>query len=454
MRRDPFSTWPRGTRQDEEALLEAFLEGCRDGLEESGKECREGTFGNVGEDSGEIPRCQEEIRNDVRESIPVEPGKKYSWGKNGRRCREFAARYAGMCGTAHCIPVANGTVSIELILRGLGIGYGDEVILPAYTFIATMSAVVFAGAVPVFADIEPGTYNLCADSVEQHITSRTRAVLAVAVGGRPCDFEKLEAVTKKHGIYLVVDAAQAAGARFLDRSVGKYGVAASFSCQNSKNLTCGEGGIITTDSDSLRDAICTMLGIEGQGHTAISDKTLFPRLDHGLTEMQAALLMSQLDKLPGEIYLRGENVAYLEGRLKGNPLLLPMEQDPRIQVHAEHVHLMRVNTRIVREYGLNREDLLQALHAEGIPLQPGYQPLYAFPCTTSPEVAHAIGREIDCTPLPVCERAGYEEGVWFYHGIFLGRRRDMDQIADGVDKVWENLEALGAAKRGTGKETI
>lgn len=354
--------------------------------------------------------------------------------KNGRECARFAARFAKMCDTSYCIPVANGTVSIELILRGLGIGYGDEVIIPPYTFIATMSPVVFANATPVFADIEAGTYNICAESVEEKITRRTKAIIAVAIGGRPCDFEKLEAVAKKHGIYLIIDAAQAAGAIFMNQSVGKYGIAASFSCQNSKNLTCGEGGIITTDSKELYDNICTIIGTN---QSAVS-----LQLDHGLTEMQAALLNSQFDKLQEEIYLRSENAAYLEGRIAGNPLLFPMDSDPRIQVNANHVHVMRVNFEKLKEYGLNRDDFINAVNAEGFPLQAGYRPLYAFPCTSSPEVQRAIGGEIDLTPLPVCERAGYLEGTWIYHAVLLGTRRDMDDIADAVIKICENIKDL------------
>ncbi len=354
--------------------------------------------------------------------------------KNGRECRRFAERFAQMCDTKYCIPVANGTVSIELILRGLGIGYGDEVILPAYTFIATMSSVIFAGAVPVFADIEPGTYNISAESIEKKITGRTKAILAVAVGGRPCDFDKLEAVAEKYGIYLVVDAAQAVGAEFRNLSVGKYGIAASFSCQNSKNLTCGEGGIITTDNQELYERICSLAGIRP------SDSCI--RMDHGLTEMQAALLNSQMDKLQGEIETRSENAAYFEKRIDGNPLLLPMDNDPRIQVNAHHVHLMRVNYELLRAYGLTRDDFTAALNAEGFLLTAGYQPLYSFPCAQSPQIKHAVGREIDIAPLPVCERAGYLEGTWMYHAILLGTRQDMDDISDAVWKVCENIEEL------------
>jgi len=354
--------------------------------------------------------------------------------KNGVECGRFAERFAQMCGTRYCIPVANGTVSLELIMRGLGIGYGDEVILPPYTFIATMSAVIYAGATPVFADIEPDTYNISAECVEKKITSKTKAILAVALGGRPCDFEKLEALAKKYNLYLIVDAAQAIGAKFNHQSIGKFGIAASFSCQNSKNLTCGEGGIITTDNLELYENIC---GIIGTGPSKG-----FYHLDHGLTEMQAALLNSQLDKLPDQISLRSENMAYLDGRIAGNPFLRSPSKDSRIQVDAHHVHIMRLNYELLAEYGLNRANFLSAVQAEGFPLDAGYKPLYSYPCTAAPQTAAIIGREIDLTPLPVCEVASYLEGTWIYQGMLLGNRRDIDDIADAILKVCENIEDL------------
>ncbi len=355
-------------------------------------------------------------------------------GRNGSECERFAGRFAAYCGVSHCIPVANGTVSLELILRGLGIGYGDEVILPPYTFIATMSSAIFACATPVFADIEPDTYNIDPDAVEKKITARTKAVIAVAIGGRPCDFERLEEIAKKHGIYLIVDAAQGVGARFNGRSIGSYGIAASFSCQNSKNLTSGEGGIITTNDDTLYENIRTILGYSGPAS--------LPRLDHGLTEVQAALLNSQFDKLGDEILRRWENAAYLDGLLRGNEFVSPMKSDSRIGMNAYHLYLLRVNYKKLDEYGVHRDAFCQALNAEGFPLTPGYLPLYVFDCTKAPYLKKTLGREIDLTPCPNCEAASYREGTWFYHAVLLGSRAYIASLADAIEKVSDNLGKL------------
>ncbi len=132
-------------------------------------------------------------------------------GKSNNRA-VFEEKFARDCGVKHCFAVANGTVSLELILRAMGIGYGDEVILPPYTFVATLSSIIFAGATPVFADIDPGTYNLYHETVEEKITPKTRAIVAVAVAGCPPKLDELSAVAKKHGVKLIVDAAQGVGA--------------------------------------------------------------------------------------------------------------------------------------------------------------------------------------------------------------------------------------------------
>jgi dTDP-4-amino-4,6-dideoxygalactose transaminase len=153
-------------------------------------------------------------------------------GKTNNRA-EFERRFADDCGVKHCFAVANGTVSLELILRAFGIGYGDEVILPPYTFVATLSSIIFAGAKPVFADIDPGTYNLSHETLEEKITEKTRAIVAVAVAGCPPKLDELTAIAKKHNVKLIVDAAQGVGAVWNGRSICDWGDAASISCQNS-----------------------------------------------------------------------------------------------------------------------------------------------------------------------------------------------------------------------------
>lgn len=354
----------------------------------------------------------------------------------GRLRAAFEERFSADCSVKHCFAVANGTVSLELILRGFGIGLGDEVILPPYTFVATLSSIVFTGATPVFADIDRGTYNISPAAVEAKITERTRAIVAVAVGGCPPDLDALEEIASRRGVKLIVDAAQAVGAEWRGRSICAYGDAASVSCQNTKNLTCGEGGIITTNDDALAERLALMLsgGVRDGKYVSVAQ-------EHGITELQAALLSSQYEKLPDEIYRREKNAAYLSGRLHSLGFVSGMEYDERITRHAYHLYLMRFDGDLLKEKGITKKQFLKAVAAEGVPLSAGYAPLYSFPCVSAQDTERMIGgRRIDGTPLPECERSAYGEGAWLYQAVLLEPRAEMDLIADALLKVWEHAD--------------
>jgi dTDP-4-amino-4,6-dideoxygalactose transaminase len=270
------------------------------------------------------------------------------WYGGGRR-RCFEDQFAADCGVKHCFCVANGTVSLELILRAYGIGYGDEVILPPYTFVATLSSIVFAGATPVFADIARQNYLLDPQKVEEKITPRTRAVVAVAVAGCPPMIDELEELCHRHGLRLIMDAAQAVGAEWQNRRICACGDVASVSCQNTKNLTCGEGGIITTNDDTLAERLSVILngGLSDGKYVSVGQ-------DHTMGELTAAILGSQYRKLEGEIALRERNAAYLSGRLKDLPFVHSAAYDARITKHAYHLYLMRFDRDVLAGRGIDR----------------------------------------------------------------------------------------------------
>ena len=356
---------------------------------------------------------------------------------SGKLRKEFEAAFAKNCGVAHCFAVANGTVSLELLLRGFGIGRGDEVILPPYTFIATLSSIVFAGATPVFADIDDSNYLISPASVEEKITEKTRAIVAVAVGGCPPDLDALEEIAKRHGIKFIVDAAQGVGAEWKGKSICAYGDAASISCQNSKNLTSGEGGIITTNDDVLAKNLELMLsgGKEGDQFVSVAQ-------DHRITELQASILLSQYSKLAREVVLRDKNAAYLAGRLKCLGFVEHLAYDERITTHAYHLFLMRFKKDAFAQKGITRDQFLKALVAEGVPICSGYAPLYTFPCVTSRDTERMIGTKIDVTPLPVCDNASFAEGAWMGQSVLLAERATLDAIVDAMIKVWEHADEL------------
>jgi len=170
------------------------------------------------------------------------------WGTGGKKKEELVEKFKAVCDAEYCIPVPNGTFALELAMRAVGVGPGDEVIVPPYTFIATASSVISANAIPVFADIRPDTLCLDPEDVEAKITPSTAAVSAVHIGGMPADMDGLQAVCDKHGLKLIEDCAQAHGAVYRGKKVGGIGDAGGFSFQSSKNITAGEGGMTTTNN--------------------------------------------------------------------------------------------------------------------------------------------------------------------------------------------------------------
>ena len=381
------------------------------------------------------------VTKELDKELLLETIRSGKWS-NGSKKAEFEARFAADCDVKHVFAVANGTVSLELILRGLGIGYGDEVILPPYTFVATLSSIVFAGAAPVFADIDRGTYDISPASVEEKITPNTKAIVAVAIGGCPPDLDALTEIAQKYNVKLIVDAAQGVGAIWNGKSICAYGDAASISCQNSKNLTSGEGGIITTNHDELAAAIAQMLRggyVEDKNgervYTTVGQ-------DQNISEFQASLLLSQYDKLYAEMAVREKNAAYLAGRMKPMEFAHAMNYDDRIDRHAYHLFVIRLDSEKFAEKGITREQFIKALNAEGIPLSVGYNPLYTFPCITVPYTEELIGTKITVENLPESELAAYKEGTWLYQACLLGTREDMDMIADAMIKVWEHADEI------------
>lgn len=359
------------------------------------------------------------------------------WGLDGEQHRRFKADFARYSKVRHCIPVANGTVSIELILRGLGIGRGDEVIVTPYTFIASISALIYVGATPVFADIDRETYNLSPESAEKAITPRTKAIMPVYVGGRPAELDAFTALCDRYGLFLIGDGAQAVGSEYAGKAIGQYGIATSISCQNSKNLTCGEGGIILTDNDELHDRIEQILRLGKSDDGSYGTVGL----NDGMSEWQAAILNTQLPGLTEQITRRMENAAYLDNALSQLPFVSTLKRDARITRNSYHLYLLSLHED--RLNGISRQTFLDALNAEGIPIAPGYAPVYDFPCLSNSYTQKCIGGAINTTPdTPVADYLAKHEGCWFYHAVLLGDRRDMEDIVDGFVKVYENMDEL------------
>jgi dTDP-4-amino-4,6-dideoxygalactose transaminase len=368
--------------------------------------------------------------------------------KTQKFSREFARYHEAEYGIA----VANGTGSLEIIFKALGIGPGDEVIVPAYTYIASATAILQVLAVPIFVDIDPDTYGIDPDRLEQSITPRTKAIEPVHFGGQPVDMDRILAIAKKHNLAVVEDAAHAHGSEWRGRKVGALGTAGSFSFQASKNMTAGEGGIIVTNDAALADRCDSYLwaGRE-KGHPWYE----FHRLgwNYRITEFQSAILLEQLKRLERQNQRRMENARYLDERLNKINGIRPLVWDERATKHSHHIYIFRYDAQAFK--GLQRDRFVEALVAEGVPAFTGYTfPLYANPMFLNkdfypggyPLTCREYDRDIDFEDFaelcPVTERACYSESVWLEHRLLLGSKADMDDIINAVAKVKERCEEL------------
>ncbi|MBQ9545224.1 MAG: DegT/DnrJ/EryC1/StrS family aminotransferase [Clostridia bacterium] len=359
------------------------------------------------------------------------------WAPGGEKEKEFCEEFAAFSDVKHCFTVANGTVSIQLILRALGIGYGDEVIVPPYTFIASVSSLIYAGVTPVFADIDPETFQLSPAAAERAITPRTKAIMPVYVGGRPADLDAFVKLCEKYGLVLIGDAAQAVGAKYCGRGVAHYAKATSISCQNSKNLTCGEGGLILSDDDAFAESLSTILN----GGVGKDGKTGAIGCDFGISAFQASVLSSQLEALPAQIEKRSGNAAYLDRRLGELDFVYTLANDPKITVNAYHLYMFGLKEEKLG--GISLERFVSAVRAEGAPVSTGYKPVCTFPCVGSAYAEKCVGGKIYTHPfIPAAERVSAHEACWIYQSWLLGSKEDMDDIVNALVKVYENRKEL------------
>lgn len=360
------------------------------------------------------------------------------WGRlHGDEVATFEKRFAEMHDCKHAIAVVNGTVSLRIALMAAGIQADDEVIVPPYTFFSTASAVIEANAIPVFADVELDTFNIDPKKVEQHITPRTKAIIPVHFAGQVADMDALMKLAKKHKLTVIEDAAHAHGAIFKGRGAGSIGHFGSFSFQSSKNLTSGEGGLITTNDDALAEA-CRSIHSCGRVPGGLWYEHHVISGNYRLSEFQGALLNAQLSRLEAQTKRRDENGQRLAARLSKVPGLYPQRRTPETKRQSYHLFMMRVDE---EEFGKPREAILKALQAAGVPCSGGYvvslpsQPMF-LKKEFGPYLPKSRAKlNYARAKVPNSDRL-CRETIWIEQRVFLGSARDMDRIAQIIEKVY------------------
>ncbi len=355
--------------------------------------------------------------------------------------KRFEEEFAASCGSKYALSCVNGSVALRLALIACGVRPGDEVIVPPYTFIATASIVLEANCVPVFADIDPDTYNLAPAEVERAITERTKAIIPVHFAGQACEMDEIMAIADKHGLRVIEDAAHAHGAAYRNRKLGSIGDAGCFSFQSSKNLTSGEGGMIVTDDEELYHKMNSLRNV-GRVHGGQWYEHHFLGCNYRITQLQAALLSSQLKRLEEQTLTRHENGTYLNTLLKQIEGIEPLARDKGETIHSYHIYIFKYDKRYFNN--LPKVKFAEMLAAEGVPCFMGYpKPLYKQPLFQEKNfMCYAIPEEVDYTRVfcPVTEKACSEEAVWILQHAMLGSKQDMEDFASAIRKIQDAVK--------------
>ena len=328
----------------------------------------------------------------------------------GPMTAQFEEAFADLCGVKHAIAVSSGTTALHLAMLAHNIGPGDEVITTAFSFAATVNAILFVGASPVFADIDEQTFNITPGEVESLITPRTKAILPVHLYGHLCDMDALQSISSRYGIPIIEDACQAVSASYNNKKAGSFGTAA-FSFYATKNLMCGEGGMITTNDDEIAEN-CRLLRSHGMRRRYYHETLGF---NFRMTDMEAAIGLTQLKRLPEFNAKRSFNAAYLNAKIES-------VETPRVKeghTHAWHQYTVRIN------HGRNRDDAVRQLNEAGI----GTGIFYPVPLHQQPYIRKTVGN----ITLPTTEKLASEVFSLPIHTQLT--KDDLETIVQEVNKL-------------------
>lgn len=378
------------------------------------------------------------------------------WSWYGPHERAFSSEYAAFCGTKHCMLMSNGTVTIQCALQGVGVVPGDEVIVPGLTWCATAQAAIDVGANVVLVDIDPETYCIDPKAIEAAITEKTKAIVPVHLYGCMCDMDAILDIARRYNLKVVEDVAHQHGGIWrlttpdgtCNRVAGAMGDAGSFSFQQSKVLTCGEGGAVVCSDDEVHNVIHSLK------HVGWLPDRATPGNHYGHnyrgTEMQAVLLRGGLRRLPEQMARREEGAAYLASELAkiGGPLRAA-KRDPRVV--RQSYYAMTLHFDIEKAGGLTRDQYAHAVWAEGFPMGGTYWPVYQAPLLnlydwTSP-IPYRDQSKVQKYAelhLPVTERVCSVEGVVLSHTHLLGSKEYLEQLIAAVIKVNDRLDEIKA----------
>jgi dTDP-4-amino-4,6-dideoxygalactose transaminase len=388
------------------------------------------------------------IIGDLEEQELLKVLRSKRWNRlGGSLVDQFEKTWAERLKVKHCTATSSGTSALVTALNALDIGPGDEVIVPPYTFVATINVVLLQHALPVFVDTDRATSQIDATKIEAAITKRTRAILPVHLGGSVANMDAILAVAKKHNLPVIEDACQAHLAEWRGQKVGTLGTLGCFSFQGSKHLNAGEGGAVLTNEDKLAE-ICR--SFQNQGRAEPNSGLQYARNgdNRRLTEFQGAILLAQLTRLEEQAQTRETNAAYLRQLLGEIPGITPAKMYEGVTRNAYHIFMMRYDASPFS--GLPRERFIKALQAEGVPCSGGYGPLNKEPFLKTTLQSRAFRYIYPAKQIAELEQRNQcpendqlcQEALWFGNTMLLGPKQEMEQIANAIRKIQKHATLL------------
>ncbi|HEY1273501.1 MAG TPA: DegT/DnrJ/EryC1/StrS family aminotransferase, partial [Thermoleophilaceae bacterium] len=365
----------------------------------------------------------------------------------GPKAAEFAAGFAAYQGAKHGIVMANGTVTMEVALKALGVGWGDEVIVPALTFAATPYAAIASGALPVFVDVEPERWTIDADQVEAAVTPRTRAIMPVHLGQQMADMDRIMEIARKHDLFVVEDCAHAHGQRWRDQGAGCIGDFGSFSHQSTKILTAGEGGTLTTQDERLARRAHSLIDCGRPKDAAETEYTF--GANYRLGELACALLVNGLARFPAQQELRARLGEHFEKLAAAIPGVTIKRRDPRITRWSFYRYIFEIDPEAFA--GATNEQVAEALEAEGVPAEVQYPPMSRYdlfqPSLSRLPVAVEYADRLDPATMsfPVAEAAGERTAVYLNECIFRSDEAGVEHAVEAIAKVQRLAAEIPAA---------
>lgn len=361
----------------------------------------------------------------------------------GPNTAEFAVRFAKMMGGGYAVPMTNGTITMEVALRAAGIGWGDEVIVPAYTFQATAYAPMVSGAIPVIVDIDPETYCIDPKRVIEAITEKTKAIIVVHIASQMADMDAIMEIAKNNNLVVVEDSAHAHGAQWRGLGAGTIGDFGSFSLQSAKIITTGEGGVLLCKDPKMAQRAASIIDC-GRPKDP-EDKEFTMGVNYRWSELQAALGLIALERFPEQHHQRQNTADYLEESLSEVPGIRLLKRDLRLTKRSFYRYILKIDPEY---FNCNNKTFCYALSAEGIPVDTGYPPMHHYelfqPYLSKLPVPSAFPEYFEFARMsfPVAERASWVESVWMGESIFRSGEKGVDDLVAGLKKLADNRADL------------